>query len=471
MNPRSDSHRRISATVFDRADSTSRARGFVARSRYRWRCRRSMSWSPERLSGHGRRDLASSSKPSTRIDSSPVRVVTTSPQAPTQSPTPRPRKPSKRSPRRAAWPKSWILPPQSPRSANATLPWPRVVWMRPATRWISPVAAPGSSEPYLAISSPGVEVRSKRSGAPSDGAGIALVHEAEAHEGEVGLMADGAVARGEDPGRKPTGGKHRSLPSEGLGHPLDHPVHHRRCAEEHPGADRLHRGAPNDVLRCNQLHLLDLGGHPGEGVGGDLQAGGDGTPQVLAALPDSVEGRGRPEVDDDQGRRDEVEGRDGVDDAIRAHLPRVVGFHRQPGPDARRHHHGFEMEVPGNHFPEGGGLRRDNAAEHHPGHLAGEGEADEGEELLEDQGELVGGPARVGRGAPLRDQALLAEDADMGLRGAGVDGEQHGSPRSPAEPGGSGEQLSPKKPRGSGELLPKNYGRPLSYAAGRPALA
>src|SRR5882762_2839671 len=366
MKPRSDSQRRISATVFERAISTSRARAFVARSRYRWRCRRSTSWRPERLSGHGRRDLASSSKPSTRIDSSPVRVVTTSPQAPTQSPTPRPRKSSKRSPRRAAWPKSWILPPQSPRSANATLPWPRVVWMRPATRWISPVAAPGSSEPYLAVSSPGVEVRSKRSGAPSDGAGIALVEEPEAHEGELGLVADRGVAGGEHLGRQPTGGEHRRLAPEGLGHPLDHPVHHRRGAEKHSGADRLHRRAPDDVLRCDQLHLLDLGGHPEEGVGGDLQPGGDGTPQVLAALADGVEGRGRPEVDDDQRRRDEVEGRDGVDDAVRADLPRVVGLHRQPGPDARRHHHRIEMEVPGNHFPEGRRLRRDDAAEHDP---------------------------------------------------------------------------------------------------------
>src|SRR3984893_18647333 len=220
MKPRSDSQRRISATVFERAISTSRARAFVARSRYRWRCRRSASWRPERLSGHGRRDLARSSKPSTRIDSSPVRVVTTSPQAPTQSPTPRARKSSKRSPRRFAWPKSWILPPQSPRSANATLPCPRVVWIRPATRWISPVEAPGSSEPCLATSSPGVEVRSKRSGAPSDGASITLVDEAEAHEGELGLVGDGVVARGEPFGPHPAGGQHGYVAAEGLGHPL-----------------------------------------------------------------------------------------------------------------------------------------------------------------------------------------------------------------------------------------------------------
>ena len=57
---------------------------------------------------------------------------------------------------------------------------------------------------------------------------------------------------------------------------------------------------------------------------GDRDAGRNGATQVLALRSDGVERGGRPEVDDDQALRPFVVRRDGVHDAVRAHLARVV---------------------------------------------------------------------------------------------------------------------------------------------------
>ena len=65
--------------------------------------------------------------------------------------------------------------------------------------------------------------------------------------------------------------------------------------------------------------------------------GRDGPAEVLALGGDGVEGRRRPQVDHDAGTAVEVVGADGVGDAVRSHLLRVVveDRHARTSPPAR----------------------------------------------------------------------------------------------------------------------------------------
>src|SRR5713101_6558936 len=168
-----------------------------------------------------------------------------------------------------------------------------------------------------------------------------------------------------------------------------------------------------------------LGGGIAPGRGGGLEARSARPAEEVAPLADGVERRGGAEVDHDGRRPDESDGGDGVDDPVGADLPGVVGLHGQARADAGLDDDGFEVEVAGHHLSQGGGLRRDDAADHHTGDLPRERQADQGQELLEDQAKLIRRAAGLRRGPPLRDQALPAEDADVRLGVPGVDGEQH----------------------------------------------
>ncbi len=104
----------------------------------------STSESPCHLSGSGRSALASSWKPSTFTESSPLRVVITVPSTPTQSPRSRASNAScTSSPSTLRDTKSWTASDWSRTVANVSLPWRRSRRMRPATRTRTSVSVPG----------------------------------------------------------------------------------------------------------------------------------------------------------------------------------------------------------------------------------------------------------------------------------------------------------------------------------------
>src|SRR5690606_10254779 len=113
--------------------------------------------------------------------------------------------------------------------------------------------------------------------------------------------------------------------------------------------------------------------------------------EVLALRGDGLEGGGGAEVDDDRGAAVEVEGGDGVRDAVGADLLGVVVEDREAGADAGLDDEGGEAEVALGHAAQ---RARD------PGDRRADGDAldvvvvpggaVEAEELLEDEGVLVG---------------------------------------------------------------------------------
>ncbi len=136
------------------------------------------------------------------------------------------------------------------------------------------------------------------------------------------------------------------------------------------------------------------------------------------------------------GPTEEVVGGDGIGDAVGADLLRIVVEDRDPGLDARLDDQRFEPEVALGHRTERSGDPRDRRAEHESGDVAVPAEAVEPEELLDDEGVLVGRPLGVGGDPPVVEEAgvgrcdrssvssLERVEADHGLGVADVDGEQ-----------------------------------------------
>ena len=131
-----------------------------------------------------------------------------------------------------------------------------------------------------------------------------------------------------------------------------------------------------------------------------------------------------PKSTDDAGLAEALVGGDRVDEAVGADLERVVDPDRHPGlhPGADRQALGLEVAL---------GQLLELAAErrHDRGDADGvdvvEGHPAEREEAGDPLGQLVAGRARAGLEAPVLDQALALEGAEVGLGVADVDREQH----------------------------------------------
>src|SRR5205814_1917202 len=86
-------------------------------------------------------------------------------------------------------------------------------------------------------------------------------------------------------GREAAGGHHRDVlgvVGQFLRHALDHTVHLAGEAEDDARLQRLDRVLADDAARAYELDLVQLRAPRGQGVDGDLDAGGDRTADVLA---------------------------------------------------------------------------------------------------------------------------------------------------------------------------------------------
>ena len=91
-------------------------------------------------------------------------------------------------------------------------------------------------------------------------------------------------------------------------------------AVQRAALDRLDRVLADDAAGLDELDLAQRRGPAEQRVEADLDAGEDGAAEVLALGADGLERRGRAEVDDDRRPAVEVEGADGVGDAVGADL-------------------------------------------------------------------------------------------------------------------------------------------------------
>ena len=147
---------------------------------------------------------------------------------------------------------------------------------------------------------------------------------------------------------------------------------------------------------------------------------------MMGALPVErsplwVEGAAAPE---------DFDGGDAVDDAVGADLGGVVGEDGQAGADAGLDEEGFDVEVELDGAAQGGVERGNDGGDDHAADL-GDIERAQGEEVAQDEADLVDGEGAVGGDAPVGDQsggfagggeAVETEDR-VGV--ADVDGEEH----------------------------------------------
>ena len=154
-------------------------------------------------------------------------------------------------------------------------------------------------------------------------------------EGQPRLdVGDGARQRADEPGQ-PAGGDDRGVGVELGADALAHAVDERRVAVDGARLHRLDRGSPDHVPRLDELDPAQRRGPSEQGVEADVDPGEDGAAEVLALRGDGLEGGGGAEVDDDRGATEQVEGGDGVGDAVGADLLGVVVEDGQPGAHAR----------------------------------------------------------------------------------------------------------------------------------------
>ena len=126
----------------------------------------------------------------------------------------------------------------------------------------------------------------------------------------------------------------RRLRAQLLAQAREDAVDHARVAVDGAGADGVDRRLADQRARGAELDLRQRGGALGQRLHRDLDAREDDPAEVLAGGGDDVVGDRGAEVDDDARPADLVVARDGVDEAVRPDLVRVVVADRHPGAQA-----------------------------------------------------------------------------------------------------------------------------------------
>ncbi len=207
-------------------------------------------------------------------------------------------------------------------------------------------------------------------------------------------------------------------------------------AIQRTGLQRLGGGLAHRVTRRDHLDGSESRRPVEQRVEADLDTGSDGTTEVLARRRDRVECRARAEVDHDRRAGEEVEGTDGIGDAIGTDLAGVVVEDRHAGLDAGAEHHRLDVEVAVDHAADRRGHPR-HTRRHGDARDVGPVEIDLIEDRLEHDRVLVGGAVVHGGETPVVDQAgaggiggrtvFVQPEHDVGV--TDVDREQHGALR------------------------------------------
>ena len=209
-----------------------------------------------------------------------------------------------------------------------------------------------------------------------------------------------------------------------VAHALDDAVDLAGEAVDHAGADRVDGRLADDRARLLEVDAHELGGALVQGLHGDLDPGGDDAAEELAVGRDDVVVDRGAEVDHHAGGVEAVVGGDRVDQAVGAELARVVDADGhaglQAGPDEDR----VVAEVAVAHALVLGLELGDDGRDDRRVEVV-EGQAAQLEQVRERGPELVGGRRGHGGKAPVLDEGLAAEGAEVRLGVADVDDEEH----------------------------------------------
>ena len=233
------------------------------------------------------------------------------------------------------------------------------------------------------------------------------------------------LAERHDRAREAAGRDRRGLVAELVAQPLEHAVDLGGEAVDHARADRLDGRLADQRARRGEVDLGDRGGAAGERLHRDLDAGGDDAADVLARRPDDVVGDRGAEVDDHARPADTLERGDRVDEPVGADLARVVHADRHAGLQAGADDRHLVAEVAlGHRGPLRPQLRHGRGEDR--GVEVAEREVAQLQQAAQPRAELVGGRLAHGREAPVVHELVAAEGAEVGLRVADVDDEEHG---------------------------------------------
>src|SRR6266540_3700463 len=254
---------------------------------------------------------------------------------------------------------------------------------------------------------------------------IAVEDDAQAVQGQPGVVALDGLADADHHRGQAAGGDHGRVVAQLGDHPPDQRVDLPGEAEDDARLERLRGVLADHRARRDQLDPAELGGLADQRVGGDLDPRRVGHP-------------------------------------VGADLARVVGQDRQARPDPGLQHQRLEAAVAPDHLAHGLAEPRHHRGDDHAGGGGAEVHTLLRQEPAEQQGMLVGGALRHGRHPPVLDQLVAVEHADGDLGVADVQCQQHG---------GSSYQSRPTSSEGAEWVRPPIDRKSTPVAATWRALA
>src|SRR4051812_47495363 len=180
---------------------------------------------------------------------------------------------------------------------------------------------------------------------------VAFEDQTEPDQREVRFVLGDGLALGEDEWGESAGRDDDRVSAELVGDPADDAVDLAGEAEDDPGLQRLDRRLADDRAWPDQLDLEQASRSVGQGVDGDLDPRRERTAEELALVTDDVEVGRRTEVDDDRRPAVQRVRRQGVHDAVRPDLARVVVEDRDTGANTRLDDDGGVIRVEGGEDP------------------------------------------------------------------------------------------------------------------------
>src|ERR687897_1456153 len=261
---------------------------------------------------------------------------------------------------------------------------------------------------------------------------VHLVKGEEAFQGEVGVeLLDLAAVGYYDPGRTSCGDDLDAVLAQLVTGPPDQGVDSAGVAVDETTADGVWSiGGYDSRWFFFEVHAGKLGRFGDERIQRNVEARQNGASEVACFAVDGLDGRRRPDIDDDRGEPVVPPCRHGVDDPVGPDFLRVVVAVIEASLHLRGHPVVGYPEDPGGEVTIGTGETGHDAGDDHRPHLV-EAKTVEREKPREDDGELVGRPVRLRRDTPLAQWRVPVKEPEDRLCIPDVHSHQHSSSASP----------------------------------------
>ena len=163
---------------------------------------------------------------------------------------------------------------------------------------------------------------------------IAFVDEAQSGQGQVFVHGPDVLRSACNQWGQAAGGDGPGLGSHLGDHAFEDAIDQADITVIKTDLEVIDSSGSNDFGGLFDLDALQAGGAGEKRVGGDAKPRSDGAAEELAFFREHVEGGCGAHVDDDAGAAEALEGRDAVDDAVRAKVGGIVDENGNAGFDA-----------------------------------------------------------------------------------------------------------------------------------------